>query len=62
MSQCLSKYNIGDVIPIDVMRNEYIKTLDKELSNSEMMSISQDLFNLGLTVYSKDYSLDSLLY
>ena len=62
MSRCLSKYNIGDVIPIESMRNEYIKILDKGLSDSEILSISQDLFNLGLTVYSKDYNLDSLLY
>ena len=36
--------------------------MDKGLSDSEILSISQDLFNLGLTVYSKDYNLDSLLY
>lgn len=44
------------------MRDEYIKTLDKNLSKEEIYSISDDLFNLGLTVYSKDYTLESVIY
>ncbi len=62
LSRILSEYSIEDVVPIEKMRNEYIRTLAKNLDTNELKSISEDLFNLGLTVYSKDYFLDSLIY
>ena len=62
MSRILSKYKLNEIVSIDKMREEYIKTLDKSLSISEKYSISEDLFNLGLTVYSKDNTLASLFY
>ena len=62
MSQCLSNYKVEEIIPIDKMREEYIKALDRGMSKSEICSISEDLFNLGLTVYSKNYNLESTIY
>ena len=48
------KYNINDVIDINDLRQEYIRLLDKNLSDEEKYSISDDLFSLGLTIYSKN--------
>ena len=62
MSQMLSSYKLNEVVPIDKMREEYIKILDGSLSISEKYSISEDLFNLGLTVYSKDKTFESMIY
>lgn len=56
------KYKIDDIIDIDDLRQEYIRLLDKELSDEEMYSISDDLFSLGLTVYSGNLNLDSIIY
>lgn len=56
------KYSLDDVIDIDELRKEYIRLLDKNLSVSEINNVSNDLFSLGLTVYSSDKTLDSLIY
>ena len=56
------KYKIDDIIEIDDLRQEYIRLLDKKLSAEEMYSISDDLFSLGLTVYSGNLNLDSIIY
>ena len=63
MSQNVSKnYSLNDVIDIDELRKEYIRLLDKSLSESEIANVSNDLFSLGLTVYSNNNTLDSLIY
>lgn len=56
------KYSINDIIDINDLRQEYIRLLDKKLSKEEMYSISDDLFSLGLTVYSGNLNLDSIIY
>jgi len=63
MSQNVSDtYSIDDVIDISELRKEYIRLLDKGISEQELVNISDDLFSLGLTVYSKKYSFDSIIY
>lgn len=62
MSQCVSSFNANDILTIEKVREDYIRLLDKGILSSEEYSISNDLFNLGLTVYSKDYNLESLIY
>lgn len=63
MSQNVSEnYSLNDVIDIDELRKEYIRLLDKSLSESEIANVSNDLFSLGLTVYSNNNTLDSLIY
>lgn len=56
------KFSLNDVVDIDDLRKEYIRLLDQNLSESEKMSISDDLFALGLTVYSKNKTFDSSVY
>lgn len=63
MSQIVSKkFNDESVIDINDLRNEYIRLLDTNLTEEELVSISDDLFYLDLTVYSKNNNIDSLLY
>lgn len=56
------KYNIDDVIEISDLRKEYIRLLDKNLPIEDLYNLSDDLFTLGLTVYSKDINFDSIIY
>lgn len=63
MSQIVTEnFSSEDDIEVDDLRKEYIRLLNKGLSTSEKISISDDLFSLGLTVYSKNNTLDSLIY
>lgn len=63
MNQNVSdKYGIDDIIDIDDLRKEYIRLLDKKITDIEFNNISEDLFYLGLTVYSKYTNFDSIIY
>lgn len=63
MSQNVSnKYGVNDIIDIEDLRKEYIRLLDKKLTDNELYNISDDLFDLGLTVYSKNINFDSIIY
>lgn len=63
MSQNVSyKYDVDDIVDIEDLRKEYIRLLDKKLTNNELYNISNDLFSLGLTVYSKNINFDSIIY
>lgn len=63
MNQILNDSNIeGDISSIEEVRKEYIRKLSGGLDDNELQLMSEDLFNLGLTVYSKDNDLDSIIY
>ena len=48
---------------IQIYREEYIRELDKQIDKTEYAkSNASSLYALGLTMYSQNYSLDSLIY
>ena len=48
---------------LQLLREQYIDILEKsENSTESAKSIAENLFALDLTVYSKDYTFDSLIY
>lgn len=48
---------------LQIYREEYIRELDKHLDKTEYaQSNASSLYALGLTMYSQNYSLDSLIY
>lgn len=48
---------------LQIYREEYIRELDKRLDKTEYaQSNASSLYALGLTMYSQNYSLDSLIY
>ena len=51
-----------DNISLQEKREEYIKQLDKTSDNNIVKSLSDNLFALDLTLYSSDYTFDSILY
>lgn len=56
-----SKDNV--IRDVQVLRERYIRSIDEAENKTEKLrELSEDLYALDLTVYSKDYSLDSALY
>ena len=51
-----------DSISIQGKREEYIRQLDKTSDNEVVKSLSENLFALDLTLYSSNYTFDSILY
>lgn len=51
-----------DSISIQEKREEYIRQLDKTSDNEVVKSLSENLFALDLTLYSSNYTFDSILY
>ena len=51
-----------DNISIQSKREEYIKMLDETSDVNIVENISEDLFALDLTLYSKNYTFNSILY
>ncbi len=48
---------------LQIYREEYIRELDKHLDKTEYaQNNASSLYSLGLTMYSQNYSLDSLIY
>ncbi len=47
---------------LQAKREEYIKILDSTSDVKIVESLSEDLFALDLTLYSKNYTFDSILY
>lgn len=48
---------------LQIYREEYIRELDKHLNKTEYaQSNASSLYALGLTMYSQNFSLDSLIY
>lgn len=48
---------------VQIYREEYIRELDKQVDKTEYAQAnSSSLYALGLTMYSQNYSLDSLIY
>lgn len=48
---------------VQMLRERYIRKIDESQNKTEKLrELSEDLYALDLTVYSKDYSLDSALY
>lgn len=48
---------------VQIYREEYIKELDKQIDKTEYAQANaSSLYALGLTMYSQNYSLDSLIY
>ena len=47
---------------IQAIREEYIKILDSTSDVNVVESLSEDLFALDLTLYSKNYNFNSILY
>ena len=43
--------------PISAIRKKYIKKIEEDKKNIQILS--DDLFNLGLNMYSKEFSFDS---
>lgn len=44
-------------------REEYIREIDKHTDKTEyVQNNASSLYSLGLTMYSRNYSLDSLIY
>ena len=46
--------------PISEIRKKYIKKIEEDKKNIQILS--DDLFNLGLNMYSKEFSFDSALF
>ena len=43
-------------------REKYIIRLDELLDNKKVEALAEDLFSLDLTMYSKNYCINSILY
>ena len=51
-----------DLISTQDIRDEFISRLDKGNLDYQDSVFAQQLFNCGLTVYSRNYSFDSAIY